>query len=532
MSKSMKRKKSVAIVWFRCCDLRLMDHEPLHTAHTQHDEVLHVYCFDSRSHGTSSVNYSKSVPRVNWPKTGYFRAKFLRESVTNLRENLQSIGQNLYIGTGIPEEIIPRIAKLYDACVVYCHSAEAPEEQLVQDRVASVLASTHLQPIWGNTLYHVDDIPFTKKNSFPGSCTQFRTKCESKCVIRPALPSLGDTAGCPVRPAPISTTSASNVAVAHADGNEVSNDWGDIPSLQSLLGYDTSSISPASGADTSCNFSPEDPRGVMSFQGGETSGLQRVRDYIWTKKCLRTYFTTRNGMVGADYSSKFSPWLAHGCISARWIAHEVRRFEETVEKSKETYWMIFELTFRDYFRYYMKEHGSSVFHLHGPKKRLRNGNGTPAAAAVTLSWSQDMTLFEKWRTGNTGNPMIDANMRELLHTGFMSNRGRQIVASYLTRDMGLDWRLGAMHFESLLIDHDPCQNYGNWTYAAGVGSDPREDRYFNVPKQTRTYDPSFEFIYLWVEESRTWKDTVLLQKLKHGTKQNSLPPPPRKIHKG
>lgn len=73
-------------------------------------------------------------------------------------------------------------------------------------------------------------------------------------------------------------------------------------------------------------------------------------------------------------------------------------------------------------------------------------------------------------------------MRELKSTGFMSNRGRQIVASFLVRDLGLDWRMGAEHFEAYLLDYDPCSNWGNWTYAAGVGSDPREDRYFNVIK--------------------------------------------------
>ena len=118
-------------------------------------------------------------------------------------------------------------------------------------------------------------------------------------------------------------------------------------------------------------------------------------------------------------------------------------------------------------------------------------------------------------------------MRELAATGFMSNRGRQIVASFLTRDMSLDWRMGAAHFEELLLDFDPCSNFGNWCYAAGefwlicwglggwkfavrpsdnstyknnthnptqpnqpgVGSDPREDRYFSIPKQGQTYDP-------------------------------------------
>ena len=91
-------------------------------------------------------------------------------------------------------------------------------------------------------------------------------------------------------------------------------------------------------------------------------------------------------------------------------------------------------------------------------------------------------------------------MRELLATGFMSNRGRQIVASFLVRDLGLDWRFGAEHFESHLLDHDVCSNWGNWNYAAGVGSDPREDRYFNILKQGKSYDPEAAYIKIWCPE--------------------------------
>ena len=116
--------------------------------------------------------------------------------------------------------------------------------------------------------------------------------------------------------------------------------------------------------------------------------------------------------------------------------------------------------------------------------------------------------------GRTGYPFIDANMRELLHTGFMSNRGRQNVASFLVRDLGLDWRLGAMHFERLLLDYDPASNYGNWQYAAGVGSDPREDRYFNIVKQASSYDPDCEYIRLWCPELSALPNPLLLNPTK------------------
>ncbi|KAJ8452088.1 hypothetical protein Cgig2_016669 [Carnegiea gigantea] len=117
-------------------------------------------------------------------------------------------------------------------------------------------------------------------------------------------------------------------------------------------------------------------------------------------------------------------------------------------------------------------------------------------------WSQDPKLFESWREGKTGYPLIDANMKELSATGFMSNRGRQIVCSFLVRDMGIDWRMGAEWFETCLLDYDPCSNYGNWTYGAGVGNDPREDRYFSIPKQAQVYDPDGEYVAYWLPELR------------------------------
>ena len=109
-------------------------------------------------------------------------------------------------------------------------------------------------------------------------------------------------------------------------------------------------------------------------------------------------------------------------------------------------------------------------------------------------------MFEKWARGETGVPFVDASMRELLHTGWMSNRSRQNVASFLVKDLHLDWRMGAEWFESLLLDHDVSSNYGNWNYSAGIGTDPRLDRKFNVVKQALDYDPDGEFVKLWLPE--------------------------------
>ena len=91
-------------------------------------------------------------------------------------------------------------------------------------------------------------------------------------------------------------------------------------------------------------------------------------------------------------------------------------------------------------------------------------------------------------------------MRELAKTGFMSNRGRQNVASFLVKDLRVNWQMGADYFESVLLDYDPCSNWGNWNYIAGVGSDPKENRYFNILNQAKRYDAKGEYVKLWCPE--------------------------------
>jgi deoxyribodipyrimidine photo-lyase len=137
----------------------------------------------------------------------------------------------------------------------------------------------------------------------------------------------------------------------------------------------------------------------------------------------------------------------------------------------------------------MKKYGSKMFQLHGWK----NAQEVPNRV--------DERLFQAWINGETGDEFVDANMRELKLTGFMSNRGRQNVASYFVHELKLDWRLGAAYFEQQLIDYDASSNWGNWAYVAGVGNDPRENRVFNTEKQAQQYDPKQMYRKLWLEKN-------------------------------
>lgn len=196
----------------------------------------------------------------------------------------------------------------------------------------------------------------------------------------------------------------------------------------------------------------------------------------------------QNGMLGEGYSSKLSPWLALGCISPRRIWSEAQRYEtERRIKNKSTYWLIFELTWRDFFIYMALSQGDKIFVPGGV-----TGDRTP--------WRGSPDKLERWKEGKTGDPLVDANMRELGATGFMSNRGRQNVASFLIFDLGVDWRYGAAHFEEYLLDYDPCSNWGNWVAAAGLTG--QRINKFNTKKQLSDYDPQREYVNHWLRGER------------------------------
>jgi deoxyribodipyrimidine photo-lyase len=211
-----------------------------------------------------------------------------------------------------------------------------------------------------------------------------------------------------------------------------------------------------------------DAGAILDYKGGETAALARLHEYFWELDKLKEYKETRNGMLGPHYSSKFSPWLASGNVSPRVILSEVKRYEKERVANDSTYWLVFELIWRDFFKFIAMRYGNDIFKLGGPQRD-----------AAKYPWVRQERLYKAWVEGRTGVPLIDACMRELRATGFLGNRGRQIVASFCTKDLLLDWRMGAAYFEEVLLDYDPASNYGNWNYVAGVGSDPREDRYFN-----------------------------------------------------
>jgi deoxyribodipyrimidine photo-lyase len=249
------------------------------------------------------------------------------------------------------------------------------------------------------------------------------------------------------------------------------------------------SLGPAPGAH------PCDPRSAFPFSGDEPSALARLQHYFFNFDGLRNYKASRNGLVGAQFSSKFSPFLGIGSLSVRRIWQELLRYQalqgHTTDEGSE--WMKQELLWREFFIWSEQCHGAA-FHAPGGIQ------GRPAQATPPQG-NADRQRFRRWTLADCGHPLIDAQLRELLATGYLSNRGRQWVASHFVNELRLPWTWGARFFEWMLIDAHPALNSGNWAYLAGVGSDPRSfggsPRRFDLERQLRQYDPQETHRKLW-----------------------------------
>ncbi len=427
----------VSIVWFRN-DLRLHDNEAIYEASIASDVIIPVYVFDPR--------VFMSFTKFGFPKTGKYRAQFIIESIIDLKTSLQSKGSDLIVRIGNPEDELMNLVKDHKASWIFCNRERTQEEVDVQDALEKSMWSfgRELRYSRGKMLYYTADLPFPVTHT-PDTFTTFRKEVEKFIPIR--------------KPFEIPDDTYSNL--------DFIEEKGEIPYLEDF-GHEPFTID----------------KGI-AFAGGESEALRQLDYYFDEKKLPSRYKKTRNQLLGRDYSTKFSVWLAQGCLSPKLIYDRLKKYESQYGSNDSTYWIFFELLWRDFFRLMGKKHLNQIFKKEGILHEDPGGK-------------EDQDLFNLWATGKTGIPFIDANMIELNETGFMSNRGRQNVASFLVKDLGINWLMGAEYFESLLIDYDPCSNYGNWNYISGVGNDPRDSRYFNILSQARRYDPKGAFIKYWI----------------------------------
>eukprot|EP00927_Polykrikos_kofoidii_P015109 TRINITY_DN16700_c0_g1_i1.p1 TRINITY_DN16700_c0_g1~~TRINITY_DN16700_c0_g1_i1.p1 ORF type:complete len:587 (-),score=102.55 TRINITY_DN16700_c0_g1_i1:295-2055(-) len=433
-------------VWFRA-DLRLDDNPALQAACEGAASLLPVYVFDKSKFNIPTLAGAR--------KSSALRARFLLDSVACLRRRLNSLGSGLAVCLSSAQEGVPRFCDGSEA--VYVTQGVASEEAAEEAKVAKSLGSVELKRIWGGTLYFPDECGCPPDNA-PLLFTSFKNKAEGRGRIRNPIP------------APRKLPPLPNLET------ELSQALSYLPTLEQL-GYSAAEASAAM---------ENDPRGVMPFVGGEEAAMLRLNKWMFEDDNLKDYFDVRNGMLGESYSSKLSPWLSLGCISARRIWMEAQRYEAERVKNKSTYWLVFELTWRDFFVYMGRSQGNKIFMRGGI-----TGDKSP--------WHGSRESLERWKEGRTGDQLVDANMRELMATGWMSNRGRQNVASFLIFDLGVDWRYGAAHFEEYLLDYDPYSNWGNWVAAAGL-TGQRVNR-FNTKKQLSDYDPRREYVRHWLSGS-------------------------------
>ncbi|MCK8492322.1 DASH family cryptochrome [Spirosoma sp. RP8] len=432
------------LYWFRN-DLRLHDNEGFARAVEMADEVLPVYVFEPR--------WFDELSELGFRRTGIYRAKFMIEAVADLRRSLQAKGADLIIRVGHSAKILAQLAEEIDAEAIYASKEVAEEETDTESDLSKLLKPINIDIdlFWVSTLYHVRDLPFWVSR-LPKSFTEFHNSVEPYTAVRKPI--------------------AEPQTVRLVPGIPTQ----ELPSLASFGFSDVDEAYQINENTTS------------RYAGGETTGVQRLHQYIWENELVKTYEDARNGLPSDDYPSKFSAWLALGCLSPRLIYQEVIRYQADRARNDSTERILSDLIWRDFFRFTALRYGSRLFKPSGIQQNLNK------------PWLRDKTLFEQWAEGKTGIPFIDANMRELNATGFMSNRGRQTVSRFLANDLGVIWTWGASYFESLLVDYDPCTNWGSWNYVADVSNDPHENRTINVYDQAVRFDEAGEYVKRWLPE--------------------------------
>ncbi len=414
----------IIVYWFRN-DWRLDDNPAFSQACIDADFLLPIVIRDSKN----TLN-----TRWGFKRVGPCRRQFEDESLADLKKQLQRRGSDLMVLAGNPVDLLAETLNKLGAHLLYTQKIAAPEEQ--EDIARLKQMGCDVREFWQSSMLDPADLPFAL-SSMPDVFSRFRQRVEVS-KLKYAQP-LAEPSIIPPLPNNMPACAGS-----------------DAPSAVSM---------------------------VLPFKGGATEA-QRHIDQYFARRLPDHYKKTRNQLMGMDYSSKFSPWLALGCCSSRVIVQRLDAYEQTFGANEGTDWLWFELLWRDYFEFLPLKFG----------KKLFNARGLTDQPPVEF----DAHAFDQWVTGQTAHPFINAGMRELSRTGYLSNRMRQIVASYWIYDMQGDWRAGASWFESQLIDYDVYSNQGNWLYIAGRGTDPRGGRHFNVVKQEQEHDPDHRYQTYWL----------------------------------
>lgn len=427
------------LLWFKH-DLRLDDHPAVQAA-LEADRVLPVFVLDPA--------WLHVTPFGTRP-LGVHRAGFLLESLQALDVELRRRGSNLLVLHGQAERLIPELVARLNLDGVVTLDEIAPTERARLAAVERALEGVPVRRLEDNGLLRAEELPWLP-HRVPMVYNHFRAALEQRLLVfQPAL--------------------APERLPALPEGSEA---WLQPLPVLAQLGLGEPVLIPNSG---------------FPFAGGEAAAQARLRDYLWQGQGVQDYGISQERISG-ETSSKLAPWLAHGCLSPRRVVAELRRYEAQHGRSEATQGFWGALLWREFFRWTLRRHGEALFQ--------------PAGVKATARAPRNLDeRYVRWCQGRTGMPLVDACMRELAATGYLTARGRQVAASYLVIDLQQDWRHGAAWFAEHLIDHEDASNWGNWAFLAGVAADPRRRRAFNALGQARRYDPEAAYVSLWLPELR------------------------------
>ncbi|CAN5189537.1 deoxyribodipyrimidine photo-lyase [soil metagenome] len=418
------------IVWFRN-DLRIHDHPALATACADADFVVPLFITnDTLLHGEHrSAN----------------RNRFLLESLKDLQQSLQDSGGDLVIRNGDAAEELVKLVKETNAEAIY-YTADYTPFAIKRDKAAKASVAK-------------SNVAF---RSFPGR------------LAVSSLEKLHTKAGTTHK---VFTPFWKNWLTI------VRRDIADTPqSIQLPSGLTPGTLPELKDVTTPQELSPN------ALPGGETAGRKRLHAYL--NAGIEDYHQTNNDMA-ANQTSRLSPYLHFGCVSAREI--------ETLlpDNAGARAWHR-QLAWREFYHYIVFNNPSNTTKEFQEKYR-------------SLSWTKSPDLLSAWQQGKTGYPVVDAAMRQLNEEGWMHNRGRLIVGSFLTKDLWLDWRDGERYFMQMLIDGDTANNNGNWQWIASVGVDPAPvyRRLYNPSTQRDKFDPSGAYTKKFVPELANVPDKYL-----------------------
>ena len=424
------KNKQRGLFWFRN-DLRLEDNPALNSLCETCDELLFIYILDP-------VLLQKN--QFDLTRMGASRWQFIQESLNDLNQQLKAYQQKIIVKVGNPSDVLDTLVnhhKINQIGVTF-HPGVYEKQDL-----SLAKSKIHNQIEWhfgeSFTLFNSDELPLNIID-LPDGFTPFRKLIEKS-----------------IKPQQIS--------------QKVVNKPSEFPlAIESVISSDLP------GFEVFTN-----PIEKMRHCGGELAARQQLDHYSHQKQYLSQYKETRNDLDGWDFSSKLSAYLAQGNISPRQVIKTIIDYEDKFGANQSTYWLYFELLWREFYQWHQEKYQAHLYLKCGIQK-------------IDPELDFDQERFESWKNGTTKNDFVNAFMRQLKDTDWMSNRGRQIVASYFINQLQLDWRYGAAWFEQQLIDYDSANNWGNWQYLAGVGVDPRGRRAFNIEKQREMYDPAKIFI--------------------------------------